>query len=132
MMVASPSRTGLLLALCSIVLAYSGTVVWGVPIRDANLHDHGHEISKRGVPVPQYTRVSGDSAIEEINASQGIARWSAANAVGSAVGRDFANQRATTAQYVAQFTVPVTKEQAGRVFHVRTSNELKHDKLLDG
>lgn len=38
--------------------------------------------------------------------------------MGSAVGNDYSNQLANTAQFVAQFTVPVTKDQAQGVYNV--------------
>ena len=83
-----------------------------------------HQLHKRGVPhrTPPGTSEAGSAALQQINDQERVAEWSASSAVGAAVGRDYRDRLATTAQYVAGFTVPVTKEQAGRVFDVNGLN----------
>lgn len=64
---------------------------------------------------------AGNEAISQIQDQERVAEWSASNAVRDAVGKDYSNQLATTAQFVAQFTAPVTKDQAQNVFNVSWS-----------
>lgn len=100
----------LLLSVFSVSLARHSVVKRGIPVSGPNTSDQAASNA--------YARQAGNEAIQELRDQQNVARWSASSAVGNAVGKDYSNQLATTAQFVAQFTAPVTKEQAQNVFNV--------------
>ncbi|CAL8108544.1 unnamed protein product [Orchesella dallaii] len=116
-------------------MKWSGIIIVVAVLFSESRGESRHRVVKRGVPVSggnlddqnnaaEYARKAGDAAITELNNNENVASRSASSAVGQAVGRDYSNRLATTAQYVAQFTVPVTKEQANGVYNVSFYNHL--------